>query len=149
MKTLFDSTDREALLQRLQALGPDHPRQWGKMDLPQMLAHCSISMETPTGDRPMKQAFLGKLLTPLIRSTVLGEKPFSRNGPTDPSFVVSGSPDFEAERNRLVGLIHRLAERGPDAAGQAIHPFFGRLSGEEWGRLMHKHLDHHLRQFGA
>jgi len=25
----------------------------------------------------------------------------------------------------------------------------GRLKGEEWGRMMWKHLDHHLRQFGA
>ena len=30
-----------------------------------------------------------------------------------------------------------------------IHAFFGKLTGEEWGRLMHKHIDHHLRQFGA
>jgi len=27
--------------------------------------------------------------------------------------------------------------------------FFGKLSGKEWGELMYKHIDHHLRQFGA
>jgi len=27
--------------------------------------------------------------------------------------------------------------------------FFGKLTGEEWGELMYKHIDHHLRQFDA
>ena len=26
---------------------------------------------------------------------------------------------------------------------------FGRLSGDQWGRLTYKHADHHLRQFGG
>jgi len=30
-----------------------------------------------------------------------------------------------------------------------VHSFLGRLSGEEWGIMMYKHLDHHLRQFGG
>mgnify|MGYP001794749648 CR=1 FL=1 len=29
------------------------------------------------------------------------------------------------------------------------HAFFGRMPGQEWAILMYKHLDHHLRQFGA
>ena len=28
-------------------------------------------------------------------------------------------------------------------------PGNGKLSGEEWGELTEKHLDHHLRQFGV
>ena len=32
---------------------------------------------------------------------------------------------------------------------QDPHPFFGRMTGEEWDRLLWKHLDHHLRQFGV
>lgn len=149
MKSLFDPTDREELLQRLGRLHAESPRQWGKMDPAQALTHCAIAMEAATGDRPMAQKFLGKLLTPFIRSSVLGEKPFSRDSPTDPTFRVSDPRDFEAERERLTGLIARFVQRGPSEAAQATHAFFGRLTGEEWGRLMHKHLDHHLRQFGA
>ncbi|MDZ4803510.1 MAG: DUF1569 domain-containing protein [Candidatus Eisenbacteria bacterium] len=29
------------------------------------------------------------------------------------------------------------------------NPIFGNLSVDEWGKLSWKHLDHHLRQFGA
>ena len=148
METLFDRTNREAIQERLAALQPGASRQWGKMTPAQMLAHCSAALETATGDRPMKQKFLGKLLTPLVRSAILGDKPFGKNSPTDPTFVVSDERDFEAERRRLTNLIDRFVTRGPSEAGTQTHAFFGRLTGEEWGLLMHKHLDHHLRQFG-
>ena len=149
MTSLFIPTDREALSLRLATLEPGATRQWGKMEPAQMLLHCAIGLEAATGDRPMKQAFLGKLVTPFIRRTVLGEKPFSRNAPTDPSFVVSDRRDFEEERTRLATQIDRFIQRGPESAGKQTHAFFGRLSGDEWGRLMYKHLDHHLRQFGV
>jgi hypothetical protein len=29
------------------------------------------------------------------------------------------------------------------------HPAFGRMTADDWGALIHKHTDHHLRQFGA
>ena len=149
MKTLFDAVDRESLVARLNALQSTSVRQWGKMEPAQMLCHCSIALETGTGDRPMKQKLIGKLLTPLVRSSILGEKPFGKNSPTDPAFVVSDPRDFAAERTRLAGLIQRFVERGPAAAGNETHAFFGKLSGEEWGVLMYKHIDHHLRQFGG
>lgn len=148
MKSLFQPPDRDDILTRLDHLRPECTRQWGKMDPAQMLYHCAQAIETATGDRPMKQAFLGKLLMPFFRSSILGPKPFSRNSPTDPTFVASGEKDFSAERTRLVGLIHRFVERGEAAAAKETHAFFGRMTGEEWGELMYKHIDHHLRQFG-
>lgn len=149
LESLFNPLDREALAHRVAALEPSAQRQWGTMDSAQMLLHCAIGLEAATGDRPLKQAFLGKLVTPFIRKFVLGTQPFRRNVPTDPTFVVADARDFEAERVRLATLIDRFVRRGPEAAATQVHVFFGRLSGEEWGRLMYKHLDHHLRQFGV
>jgi hypothetical protein len=149
MKSLFDPADREALLVRLNALQPGAMRQWGKMDVAQMLAHCAIALETGAGERPMKQKLIGKLLMPFFRSTILGEKPFSRNSPTDPTFVVSDTRDFAAERARLLALIERFVARGEAEAGKETHAFFGKMTGREWGELMYKHLDHHLQQFGG
>lgn len=149
MPSLFDATDRERLLSRIATLRPDSSREWGTMTPAQMLCHCARALETATGDRPMTQKFLGKILTPLIRSSVFGEKPFSKNSPTDPTFVVRDECDFAAERGKLTALIERFVQRGPASAGEATHAFFGRMSGDEWGTLMHKHIDHHLRQFGV
>src|SRR5512140_1560511 len=149
MKSLFNTADRNEILGRLESLQAGSVRQWGKMTCPQMLCHLSIALETGTGDRPMKQSFLGHILAPFVTRMVLGEKPFGRNGPTDPSFVVADERDFTVERTRLTALIRRLADRGAAEASKQTHPFFGRLSGEQWGVLMYKHIDHHLRQFSA
>lgn len=149
MKSLFVPADRESIVARINALGPDAMRQWGKMDSGQMLCHCSRAIETATGDRPMKQKLLGKLLMPFFRSTILGERPFAKNGPTDPTFIVSDPRDFAAERARLLELIRKFVGRGEAEAGKATHAFFGKMTGKEWGELMYKHIDHHLRQFGV
>ncbi len=148
MQSLFNPADRDAIALRLAELEPEATRQWGRMDPAQMLHHCAVALETSMAPEPMKQAFLGKLVTPFIRGMVLGPKPFRRNSPTDPTFVVADARDFDVERARLATLIDRFIQRGPDKAAQAVHPFFGRLSGAEWGRLVYKHFDHHLRQFG-
>lgn len=149
MRNLFDPADRRSVLDRLARLEPGAARQWGKMSASQMLAHCSAALEVATGDRPRKQALIGKLLSPFVRSSLLGEKPFSKNSPTDPAFVMTGDKDFEAERRRLTGLVNRFCEAGLEKAGAQTHSFLGRLTGEEWAVMMYKHIDHHLRQFGA
>jgi hypothetical protein len=148
MKTLFDDADRASLLRRLGALQADTPRQWGKMNAAQMVTHCARALETATGDRPMKQKLIGKILMPFFRKSILGEKPFSRNGPTDPSFIVSDQRELLTERQKLLDTIARFVQRGSDAAGKETHAFFGAMTGQEWGETMYKHIDHHLQQFG-
>jgi hypothetical protein len=149
MKSLFETTDRNEILSRLEALQPGAPRQWGKMAVGQMMKHCSVALEVGAGAMPSKQAFIGKILSPFVRKGVLGEKPFSKNSPTDPKFVIRDDRDFEKERSRLKEMIAIFVERGPANAGRQVHSFFGKMTGEEWGQLMYKHLDHHLRQFGS
>ena len=149
MKTMFDSADREAILGRLETLRPDSQRQWGKMNPAQALCHCAIAMVACTGHRPMKQKLIGKILMPFFKKSLLGEKPWSRNSPTDPSFIVADEHELNAERARLKGLIQEFVDRGPAAAGNETHAFFGKLTGQQWGEVMYKHLDHHLQQFGV
>ena len=149
MMSLFHPPDCEALRRRFAELRPDGPRLWGRMDAAQMLAHCGHSFEAAMTERPVKQAFLGRVVAPLVRPVVLGDRPFRKNVPTSPAFMVADARDFDAELRRLAHLIDRFIQRGPERAGRVPHVFFGRLSGEQWGRLMYKHLDHHLRQFGV
>lgn len=149
MHTVFNSADRDALVARFHKLEPASTRQWGKMNPAQMLTHCTRALEAGAGVTTAKQAFLGKIVTPLIRKSVFGEKPFGRNSPTDPKFVVSDERDFEAERKRLLEVLALFVQRGPEGATNRMHSFFGKLKGEEWGILTYKHLDHHLRQFGV
>ncbi len=149
MKNLFNAADSLEIRQRIDALRPDAQRQWGKMNVAQMLTHLSIAMENAAGVTPRKQMLLGRILGPIAKPFALGEKPFGKNGPTDPSFVVADARDFEAERSRLTGVIDKFIAGGSEQAAKQVHPFFGRLTGEQWGILTYKHIDHHLRQFGA
>jgi hypothetical protein len=149
MNNLFSAPDRTAILERLDRLPSAARRIWGKMDAAQMLAHCLAALEVATGDAPRSQMFLGRLLAPFFKGKILGESPFSQGSPTDPGFIVTGSRDFAAEKGRLTALVNRFCDAGPSAADGRIHSFLGRLTGDEWGRMMWKHLDHHLRQFGA
>jgi hypothetical protein len=149
MQNLFDRGDRDALVGRLSALQPSNSRQWGKMNVSQMLAHSSVALEVPCGDRVKKQSLLGRVVAPFVRTKVLGLEPFPRSAPSDPDYRITDERDFQKERVRLAALVDRFCSRGPAGADGVVHPFFGRMSGDEWGRLMYKHLDHHLRQFGA
>ena len=79
MMSLFHPPDCEALRRRFVALEPEGPRLWGRMDAAQMLAHCAKGLEAAMADRPVKQVLLGRLVAPLLRPLVLGERPFRRN----------------------------------------------------------------------
>ena len=127
MKTLFDPADRTDIEARIRSLSPESQRRWGKMNAAQMLCHCGRPLETAVGDKPMKQAFIGKIIVPFIRKSIFSEKPFGKNAPTDPTFVVADERQLDAERDQLLTLIDRFVAQGPHAAGKATHSFFGKI----------------------
>ena len=50
MKNLFDVAKVEEVKQRIARLRPDSGRQWGKMNAPQAMEHCSRGLELALGD---------------------------------------------------------------------------------------------------
>lgn len=149
MKSIFDPLVFQEILGRIARLTPGAPRQWGKMSPAQMLEHSARAVEMALGRGPQKQMWLGKLIGWIFKSQFLGEKPFQKNAPTGPDFVVRGEPDFAETRNRLVSVVRELHALGEGGVEGHVHGFFGALKGAEWGVTQYKHLDHHLRQFGA
>ena len=150
MKNLFDAKTADEVKSRTMSLRRDSVRQWGKMNPAQALAHCAASLEMAVGDRRPPQMLLGRVIGGLVKPMALGnDDPMKRNSPTVPSLVVSDERELETERTRLCGLIDRFTTAGPQGCTTHPHSFFGRLNPQEWAILMYKHLDHHLRQFGA
>ena len=150
MKNLFEATTADEVKERIAKLGPNSQRQWGKMTAPQALAHCANTMEFAVGDRNEPRMLIGRILGPLVKSKVLkDDEPMRRNAPTVKSLVVSDERDLAKERQRLCVLIDRFSAGGPQGCTKQPHTFFGPLTPDEWSRLMYKHLDHHLRQFGV
>ena len=149
MKSMFDPVVSQEILRRLEQLTPSASRQWGKMSPSQMLEHSARAVEMALGRGKQSQVWLGKLIGWMFKSQFLGEKPFQKNAPTGPDFVIRDEPDFAEARNRLANLVRELHAMGESGADGHVHGFFGPLRGAEWGVTQYKHLDHHLRQFGA
>ena len=150
MKSLYETETAKDIRERIARLGPDNQRQWGKMTAAQAMAHCSTSMEWAVGDKTEPRMFLGRLFGTMAKSHLLkDEKPMGKNGPTAKSLVIQGDRDLGKECARLSALVERFVAAGPRGCTKNPHTFFGKLTPEEWSQLMYKHLDHHLRQFGA
>jgi hypothetical protein len=150
MRSIFDPNASLEIKERLAQLQPDSERQWGKMNPAQAVAHCCKGMEQALGDVLPPRLLIGRLIGGFIRSKALtDDAPMRRNSPTVPGFEVLDKRDLAAERTRLNGFIDRVIVAGPAGCTAHPHSFFGRLTPEQWGILIYKHLDHHLRQFGA
>ena len=149
MKTLFQPETVDEVILRLDQLQPASPRQWGKMDVAQMMAHCSAGLDMASGRLNPPRIFIGRLLGPLVKPIYTNDKPFSKNNPTDKKLVISDQRDFHREREQLKLKVRQFHDGGEAQCTQHPHPFFGDLTPQAWSRGMYKHLDHHLRQFGA
>ena len=150
MKNLFEAATVAEVKERVARLRPDSERLWGKMNAAQALAHCAAGLEWAVGDTVPPRMLLGRIIGRMVKPMVLrNEEPLRRNSPTAKSLVVADERDLRKEQERLRGLIDRFAAAGPEGCTTHPHSFFGRLTPQEWSILMYKHLDHHLRQFGA
>jgi hypothetical protein len=149
MNDLFDPTAYREIIARIDSLNAGSQPLWGKMNVAQMLSHLQAPVVIGLGDVKLKQRLIGLLFGRIAKKKLFGNEPFKRNLPTDPSFVRKDTHDFETEKQKLKETLQRFHDGGPEALTKDPHPFFGKLTTEEWSTSMYKHLDHHLRQFGA
>jgi hypothetical protein len=149
MNNLFIQSDVSQILERIEKLTPDSQRQWGKMNVAQMLAHCTIGLKTATGEHVMKRLFIGRIIGTLVKRKVLNEKPFKKGHPTDKSYIFKDDRKFEEEKPAVIAALKKFYDGGPSRCTKHPHPFFGYYTPEQWAVLQWKHLDHHLRQFGV
>jgi hypothetical protein len=147
VKNLFEPAVKQELIDRINKLNPQSQRQWGKMDVAQMLAHLQPAIRIAYGIHQPKGHFLFKLILPLFKSKLWDEKPYKKSLPTDTTFVMTGTgKDFEKEKAALLELINQFSE---SAITGERHPVFGKLTKENWSKATWKHIDHHLKQFGV
>jgi hypothetical protein len=148
MNHLFQSSTADDIILRLQKIKADTKPLWGKMNAAQMMAHCQAPMEVYLGNLKLKQSLVGFLFGRIAKKKLFSEKPWSRGMPTAKEFMVTDDRDFEQEKIKLIELVKCVSGEG-DKGELNVHPFFGKMTKLEWGVLGYKHLDHHLKQFGA
>jgi Protein of unknown function (DUF1569) len=150
MKSVFNLTDVNELIERINVLTPTTERKWGKMDVAQMLAHCNVTYEMIYTDKHPKPNFLVKAILKLfVKNAVVTEKPYAKEGSTAPQFVMNDPKNFDDERQRLVAYIRQTQQLGAEHFDGKDSHSFGALNKTEWNNMLYKHLDHHLTQFGV
>lgn len=144
--TLMNDADHSRLMERLRRVRPDAKPAWGTLNAPRMLCHVADQMRVGLGDLPSKPVHTFASRT-LVKFLVIntGVEPPRGKVQTAPEMLTSQPATWEADLAACVDL----AERVRAGSARAVHPAFGPLSPEEWGRLCWKHLHHHLVQFGV
>ena len=150
MKTTFDLTVQNELIERIGQLKPDDTPNWGTMNVYQMTAHMTIWNRwvlDKDNHISYRQTWLGKILGKFILKSFVGnDKPVGKNAPARSDFMTQEKTgDLEKEKNQLIELISAYKQFDNP---KFIHDFFGKMSKEQIGILVYKHIDHHLRQFG-
>lgn len=146
MKSLFDTESLAEINRRLNNLTSESQRNWGKMDVAQMLNHCQHPLNVSLEKGNIKKQFFP--LAFLFKKSLYNDKPWRQNLPTAKSFKITDSKDFKKEKEGLQKLIIEFHEK-KNVTQWAPHPLFGKFTPQQWGQMQYKHLDHHLKQFGV
>jgi hypothetical protein len=150
MESLFEKQTAQNFIERINKLTPASKAQWGKMDVAQMAKHCQPSFKIASGDLKIKvNPLIRFLFGNRARKQILDDPQFKKNLPTFAEAKVVDQHVLEEEKKKLITLIEKHQAGGSEKIIKEPHPFFGAMTLEEWNALLVKHLDHHLRQFGA
>jgi hypothetical protein len=150
MKNIFNKADGNEILARIEKLTPESKALWGKMSVSQMMAHGARAAQMPTGDIiPKRAGFPINIIGRLLKSKILSSPTFRKNSPTAPEIKITDTRDFQKEKENFIAAVKKLVDSGESIAKATHHPFFGKMSAQEWGRINYIHADHHLSQFGV
>ncbi len=147
MKSIYDKAENAQIITRIESLTPSSKAIWGKMSVDQMMKHTNDAMIVAFGEKTLKINFLMRFLGRMMKNKVFNSE-FQKNSPTAPEFIYKENFNFETVQKELIDNFSRFA-RGHEAIKVTDHPFWGKMTFEDWDKLMWNHMDHHLRQFGA
>ena len=149
MKSLFSEEAYTEINSRIANLSHAQKPEWGKMSISQMLKHCQLPLKVALGKLQLeKPNAMKRMIFSLFRSSLYNDKPWKKGLPTAKEYVVSEEMDFDKERTKLLTEIEDFHAK-KNQNEWPIHPMFGNFTSVQWGQMQYKHLDHHLRQFGA
>ena len=144
---------REGMFDVLGRLEPHSPARWGSMNAQQMMEHLAdffdVSYEKIIFPLSVPEEHL-----PKYKAFLWSDKEFRENTKA-PANVLGDEPlplrqaSIKAAEDNLKQSVEKFVEWFNTNDGKtSMHPAFGVLNFEEWILLHHKHVIHHLKQFG-
>lgn len=136
--------------ERIKNLSPQSKALWGTMAVDQMLHHLNLACGNSSGHFNLKDetSFLSRTVFKWLIVDLLPHMPKGLRRPSGLRIPVSSYYDFEQERNLLLKII-TAAITSTSATEWSEHIAFGYLTHRQWGKLLYKHIDYHLKQFNV
>jgi len=149
MKSIFNKTDRNEIIERIGTLNKNCMPGWGKMSVEQMVNHCILCEEYYFGKVAVKRSFLGRVIGKMALKSLL--KPensmLRKNSRSPPNLLVAGPEnDLENQKNTWKALVERYNSYPNQYFS---HWFFGKMTMDQLGQFVYIHCNHHLTQFNA
>lgn len=150
MDLILDKSILKNVIERSKSIQESTPQKWGKMNASQMFQHLNKSLEFVFTDKSVRRMFIGRIIGKFILKKALkNHAPLSKNSPTAPTFVAANSANFTTEKEAFINKLIQFKNINESDLEGKIHPFFGKMTGNQWNVLIHKHIEHHLKQFNA
>ena len=150
MKDIFNQNTITEFQSRINNISADSTAQWGKMNVYQMLKHCTENDKMMTGERKMKRLFIGRIFGKMaLRSNIKDDKPLAPNSPTHPDLVIKDNGDVATQKQEWLSVLEGYYSKPATTFDNFVHPFFGKMTPQQISKFAYKHIDHHLRQFGV
>ena len=147
-KRSFLKNDLISLLKKLHG---DEKGKWGKMNAQQMTEHLAGFFKVSTNKIHFPLTTPAEHL-PKYKEFLLSDKEFRENTkapvlPEEP-LPLQYATMQEAIDDLTNSVDDFFAFFKDDPSRTTLHPAFGELNFNEWVQLHHKHVTHHLKQFG-
>ncbi len=112
-----------------------------------MLKHCTLCEEMMQSKQNHKRMFMGRVFGKMaLKSVLKDEVPLRHSTPTIPEFVITTNGDVELQKEEWIA---RIKQYEHFSNPNFVHVFFGKMTEEQIGYMVYKHIDHHLRQFNS
>ena len=150
-KNLLQEGVKKEIIDRINTLKPESQRQWGRMNVNQMLRHTHDGLKVAYGDIKTEANKTTGIKRALMRFVIMKTDLAAPRGKAitmpEIDMVERGiNPEnFHAEKEALIQIVSKFPEKPTYHTSNML----GKMNDADWARLNYTHFDHHLKQFGA
>lgn len=137
----------QQFIERIESLSPDSKPSFGKMNVNQMVCHCTDFFRMANGTKMANE--YGKVNPKdIIKLANAGKSAPAPSGFGQTEGEGTKPTDLENDKRILKEHLLEFSAFNEDYKfGE--HPYFGNIDHKRWVGLAIYHLNHHLSQFGA
>jgi hypothetical protein len=152
MKSILDQKTQKDIIERIKKINPESKALWGKMNTNEMLCHTADQIRMATGE--IKTKYRDNFMSrSLLKWLIFAGMPAPKGKVETAMEIKQGAGgthpvNFDQDKKTLIKLVEDFNNKYP-ADQNTVHPAFGPLTKQQWGKLTYTHLVHHLRQFGV